>query len=73
LSRSYEGTGLGLPLSKGFVELHGGTLAIDSEQGRGTTVTVRFPPGRTSHDAAVEAAHRPAAYEPAHPSEPATK
>jgi len=46
LSRKYEGTGLGLPLSKGFVELHGGTLEIESEQGRGTTVTVRFPPGR---------------------------
>jgi signal transduction histidine kinase len=47
LSRKYEGTGLGLPLSKGFVEMHGGTLKIDSEPGRGTTVTVRFPPDRT--------------------------
>jgi signal transduction histidine kinase len=46
LSRKYEGTGLGLPLSKGFVEMHGGTLKIDSEPGRGTTVTVRFPPDR---------------------------
>jgi signal transduction histidine kinase len=47
LSRKYEGTGLGLPLSKGFVEMHGGTLKIDSEPGQGTTVTVRFPPDRT--------------------------
>jgi signal transduction histidine kinase len=47
LSRKYEGTGLGLPLSKGFVEMHGGTLKIDSEPGHGTTVTVRFPPDRT--------------------------
>jgi len=47
LSRKYEGTGLGLPLSKGFVEMHGGILKIDSEPGRGTTVTVRFPPDRT--------------------------
>jgi signal transduction histidine kinase len=46
LSRKYEGTGLGLPLSKSFVEMHGGTLKIDSEPGRGTTVTVRFPPDR---------------------------
>jgi hypothetical protein len=27
--------------------MHGGTLKIDSEPGRGTTVTVRFPPDRT--------------------------
>jgi signal transduction histidine kinase len=47
LSRKYEGTGLGLPLSKGFVEMHGGTLKIDSQPGRGTTVTVSFPPDRT--------------------------
>jgi two-component system cell cycle sensor histidine kinase PleC len=46
LSRKYEGTGLGLPLSKGFVELHGGTLDIESEPGQGTRVTVRFPPDR---------------------------
>jgi PAS domain S-box-containing protein len=46
LARRYEGTGLGLTLSKVLVELHGGELALDSALGRGTTVTVRLPPDR---------------------------
>lgn len=37
------GTGLGLPLCKIFAELHDGTLKIDSEVGKGTTVTVELP------------------------------
>jgi len=45
-SRPQEGSGLGLPLSKRLVELHGGSLALDSERGRGTTVTVLFPTSR---------------------------
>jgi signal transduction histidine kinase len=44
LSRSYEGTGLGLPLTKSFIELHGGDMGIKSSPGKGTTVTVYFPP-----------------------------
>jgi signal transduction histidine kinase len=47
LSRSNEGTGLGLPLTKTLVELHGGRLDIASAPGRGTTVTVAFPPSRS--------------------------
>jgi len=43
LSRRFEGTGLGLPLAQGLTEMHGGTFAIESEPGRGTTVTVRLP------------------------------
>ena len=46
-SRRHPGTGLGLPLSKALVELHGGTLAIDSAPGAGTRVTVRFPAERS--------------------------
>jgi two-component system, cell cycle sensor histidine kinase PleC len=46
LSRKYDGAGLGLPLTKRLVDLHGGTLEIDSAPGVGTTVTVRFPPER---------------------------
>ena len=45
-SRSYEGTGLGLPLSKALVELHDGRLELESELGVGTTVTVWLPPER---------------------------
>jgi PAS domain S-box-containing protein len=44
LTKRYAGTGLGLPLVKSMVELHGGTLAIDSRVGRGTRVRVHFPP-----------------------------
>ncbi len=46
LNRQYEGTGLGLPLAKGLVELHGGTLDLQSQVNVGTTVTVRFPASR---------------------------
>jgi signal transduction histidine kinase len=43
LERRYEGTGLGLPLTKALVDLHKGTIAIDSARGAGTRVTVTFP------------------------------
>jgi signal transduction histidine kinase len=42
-ARKHQGTGLGLPLVKQLVELHGGILALESELGRGTTITVRLP------------------------------
>jgi signal transduction histidine kinase len=44
--RSFKGTGLGLPLVKSFAELHGGTFALDSKVGQGTTATVTFPASR---------------------------
>lgn len=43
LSRKYDGTGLGLPISKKLCELHGGHLSIGSKPNRGTTVTVTLP------------------------------
>src|SRR6185295_5409962 len=45
-SRRYEGAGLGLPISRALIRLHGGTLDLESQPGMGTTVTVRLPPGR---------------------------
>ncbi|HTQ12332.1 MAG TPA: MHYT domain-containing protein [Rhizomicrobium sp.] len=53
LSRKYEGSGLGLPLAKELVELHGGQLTLESRRGEGTTVTVRFPPERAIREAAA--------------------
>jgi len=47
LIRPHGGTGLGLPLAKRLVELHGGTLTLDSEPGRGTVVTFTLPMERT--------------------------
>lgn len=44
--RRYEGTGLGLSVVKGLAALHGGSVSIDSEIGRGTRVTVRIPARR---------------------------
>lgn len=44
--RESQGAGIGLPLSKRLVELHGGTLELESELGAGTTATVRFPQAR---------------------------
>lgn len=43
LDRRYEGTGLGLPLTKKLMELHFGTVEIQSELEKGTTVTLIFP------------------------------
>ncbi|MGE5200698.1 MAG: ATP-binding protein [Acidobacteriota bacterium] len=58
-NRKHAGTGLGLPLAIGLVELHGGKLEIKSRKGEGTTVTVSFPAERSVALEAVRVAeHR---------------
>ncbi|WP_404380467.1 PAS-domain containing protein [Caenispirillum salinarum] len=50
LARRYEGTGLGLPLTKALVEHHGGELVAESEPGQGTAITALFPASRLLPD-----------------------
>ena len=58
---THGGTGLGLPLTKSLVEMHGGSLDLQSEVGAGTTVTVRFPSERVVHVARAVATGTPSA------------
>jgi signal transduction histidine kinase len=48
LGSRHRGTGLGLSLVRSFVELHGGTVTLDSAVGSGTTVTCVFPLGQSA-------------------------
>jgi len=57
--RSYEGSGIGLALVQELVRLHGGTVTVRSEVGRGSTFTVRLPLGKAHLPAErIEAARR---------------
>jgi len=58
-----QGSGLGLPISKSLMELHGGNLTIESVEGAGTTVTVRLPAERLARAETVRAP-RPVAPSP---------
>ncbi|MBB4284983.1 chemotaxis protein CheB [Roseospira goensis] len=43
LARRSDGVGLGLPITRSLMRLHGGDISLSSKEGEGTTVTVRFP------------------------------
>jgi signal transduction histidine kinase len=43
LTRKYEGTGLGLSICKKLIEMMGGSIAVESRWGQGSTFTIRFP------------------------------
>jgi signal transduction histidine kinase len=47
-ARSYQGVGLGLSLTRSLVQLHGGTLTLESKVGAGTTAILTFPAARTA-------------------------
>ena len=42
-TRAYRGMGIGLALAKAYVELHGGTITVESQPGKGTAFRVRIP------------------------------
>jgi len=61
LRRRFEGTGLGLPLVKSMMELHGGKIELQSERGAGTPATPMFPAERVLAGNAGTPVHRDAA------------
>jgi signal transduction histidine kinase len=56
----HRGAGLGLSIVKSLVELHGGVMDLESEPGRGTRVTVRFPENGVAGPAPASADPAPA-------------
>jgi signal transduction histidine kinase len=67
LARKHEGTGLGLPLTKRMIELHGGRLELKSTLGLGTTATLVFPKSRIVRVEKTDVAAKDDAAPPRHP------
>ncbi|MGA7262392.1 MAG: HAMP domain-containing sensor histidine kinase [Stellaceae bacterium] len=61
LTREHEGTGLGLPIARALIELHGGELVLSSQPGAGTTARLRLPGDRVRSVAASAVARISAA------------
>jgi len=55
LTRRHGGTGLGLPLARLLVELHGGRMTVDTRPGPGSAIGIALPPARTLDDDRCEA------------------
>lgn len=58
-SHTADGTGLGLAIAKSVVDAHGGTIAVESEKGKGATFIVRLPAGRRKPDGVAPARPSP--------------
>jgi signal transduction histidine kinase len=54
MSREYEGTGVGLAVTKEAIDQMGGTIEVETEKGEGSRFTVRFPPANGGGDASNE-------------------
>jgi two-component system cell cycle sensor histidine kinase PleC len=54
LTKSHQGSGLGLAIAKSLTELHGGTMRIRSQLGRGTIVLLRLPVDQACNDPETE-------------------
>ncbi len=53
ITRKYSGTGIGLAMVKEYVELHGGSVKVESAEGEGATFVVTFPLGKDHLDPAA--------------------
>jgi signal transduction histidine kinase len=53
-TRAYRGMGIGLALAKAYVELHGGTITVESQPGKGTAFHVRIPRAASTGSSGVQ-------------------